>query len=127
MTLPFLVLVSMACSPKSTAPTPEPAPAPAPAPEPMPEPAPEVTPASMYAECQGRVEGPQTDGECSSDDDCVRTGCSNEVCTNKGDAEGLTTTCEVLECFAVLDQCGCSEGTCTWTVKAAMPEAEGGG
>ena len=73
-------------------------------------------PAALYAACRDRVEGPEQDGECTTDDDCAAAGCSGEVCLAAARAEGLTTTCEVLPCFAVLDACGCHEGRCTWTL-----------
>lgn len=72
-------------------------------------------PASLYGACRERVEGAEKDGECTTAADCAPTGCSREVCAPKG--ADLTTTCDVQPCFAVLDQCGCTAGHCTWTLK----------
>jgi eight-cysteine-cluster-containing protein len=80
-------------------------------------------PAAAYARCQTRVEGPSNAGECTTDDDCARVGCSSELCVSKETAaSGLMTTCEVLPCFSVLDSCGCVEGMCSWAlVEASAP------
>lgn len=83
------------------------------------------TPAELYAECYERVEMPQTDGECTTDADCVRAGCGSEICTTATAAEGLMSTCEDRPCFHVLDTCGCHEGRCTWTLHDEMPEPPG--
>lgn len=75
-------------------------------------------PAKAYEECKTRVEGSDTEGECSADGDCVATGCSKELCVSKTVAgDGLVSPCEVLPCFSVLDTCGCNSGTCQWSVK----------
>lgn len=74
-------------------------------------------PAALYQQCKQRVEGPDKAGECTTSADCVRTGCSSEVCASTADAAGMMTTCEVLPCFAVLDACGCVDGVCSWSVK----------
>lgn len=73
--------------------------------------------AALYAECEGRVEQPESDGECTTDADCVKAGCSSERCITAASAEGLMGTCEVLPCFEVLDSCGCQEGRCRWSLK----------
>ena len=83
------------------------------------------TAAVMYEQCRDRVEGRQMPSECTTDADCVATGCSGEVCLPRSMADGLVTTCEVLPCFAVLDSCGCVEGSCSWSVKD--DHAAGGG
>lgn len=80
--------------------------------------APATDPQALYRGCHDRVEGPEQDGECATDADCVRAGCSREVCLPRKEAEGLMTTCEILPCFSVLDTCGCHAGRCTWTVSA---------
>jgi len=109
MKMTFLWLV--ACSSKPTAPDvpapSEPAPAPAPAPDPQ----------ALYESCVDRVEPPQQPGECESDADCQKTGCSSEMCVATSHGE-LMTTCEVEPCFAVLQTCGCHDGQCTWSVAA---------
>lgn len=83
--------------------------------------APTVTPADLYGACRERVEGPSTPGECTTDADCARTGCSSEVCTAAAKVGDVMSTCEVLPCFAALDTCGCHEGLCSWTLKASVP------
>ena len=85
---------------------------------------------ALYEECRTRVEGREKDGECQSDDDCGRAGCSSEVCVTTSLAAEVMTTCEVLPCFAVLDTCGCVEGRCSWSLAAdgaaTMGVPEGG-
>lgn len=133
----LLLLVACAHAP-ADAPTPEPAPAPAAtapaAPSPPPSApvvfgeadpngnptvlsTPPTDPAGLYAGCKVRVEGTESAGECTTAADCVAAGCSHEVCVAKAKADGLQTTCDTLPCFAVLDQCGCTAGLCTWTLK----------
>ena len=99
------------------------------APEAPPAAEPEATssaldPQALYAPCRVRVEGPEADGECSADADCVKGGCSGEVCATPKSLEGMMGTCEVLPCFEVLQACGCNDGRCTWTVG---PAAAGSG
>ena len=73
--------------------------------------------AELYAECEARVEGRSVPGECQSDADCQTAGCSGELCISKQEAAlGPMSTCEVRPCFAVLQACGCQEGTCRWSV-----------
>jgi eight-cysteine-cluster-containing protein len=83
--------------------------------------APVPTPAEVYASCRARVEGEETPGECATDADCSPAGCSQEVCGPARSAGSVTTTCEILPCFSVLDTCGCHAGVCTWTIKAGGP------
>lgn len=85
---------------------------------------PKVTVASLYSACRDRVEEPEADGECSSDDDCMATGCSREMCVTTAAAEGIMSTCEDRRCFDVLDACGCVEGRCTWSLKDHVPPVE---
>jgi eight-cysteine-cluster-containing protein len=99
-----------ACATERVPPSPPPA-APAPAAPALAAPA----PAPFDEACRARVEGPDTPGECAADADCAATGCSSEVCAVK--VEPLTTPCEVADCFAALERCGCSEGVCRWTVR----------
>lgn len=75
-------------------------------------------PQSLYAGCKARVEGQETDGECSTDADCARAGCSREVCLPAAQAANVSTTCDVQPCFAVLDHCGCVAGRCSWSLKS---------
>jgi eight-cysteine-cluster-containing protein len=72
--------------------------------------------AELYAGCQSRLEGPEVPGECTTNADCVRAGCSSEVCTTPRAASEMMTTCEVLPCFRAVDACGCVEGRCRWSV-----------
>jgi len=129
--LPLFLVLLTGCGNKSTAapdpaPTEEPAPAPdpEPAPEPAPEPEAEVTPASLYAECEGRVEGKTAEGECEKDEDCGTAGCGNEVCVTTLNAKDVMSTCDNKRCYDVLDTCGCHEGQCTWTLTEEVPEAK---
>lgn len=79
------------------------------------------TPADLYAECEARVEGQQQAGECTTDADCSRAGCSQEVCVTSAAAADVMTTCEIKPCFQVLDSCGCHDGVCSWTLKTEVP------
>jgi eight-cysteine-cluster-containing protein len=75
-------------------------------------------PQSLYEGCRERVEGTETDGECAQDADCVKTGCSSELCIAKSAAAGVMSTCEVRTCFQVLEACTCQQGHCRWVVGA---------
>lgn len=58
-----------------------------------------------------RVEGIGARNMCSSDADCMRSGCSGEVCS----AERLVTTCEVRDWPHLQGaECGCVQGQCIW-------------
>ncbi len=74
------------------------------------------TPQMLYDQCKDRLEGPEEDGECSTDADCGTAGCSQEVCVAAAKKSEIMTTCEILPCFAAKDTCGCHEGRCTWTL-----------
>ncbi len=53
---------------------------------------------------------------CLSDSDCVRTGCSGEVCAKAG--EDLLTVCLWQDCFNAAyyrKACRCVSGACQWT------------
>ncbi|MDP2308227.1 MAG: hypothetical protein Q8P18_19570 [Pseudomonadota bacterium] len=80
-----------------------------------------LTPTEAYLGCKDRVEGVETAGECTTDADCAKTGCSQEVCVAKANAGDVMTTCEILTCFSVLEACGCHEGLCSWSLADAMP------
>jgi eight-cysteine-cluster-containing protein len=55
-----------------------------------------------------RFEGTGANNDCFSDDDCLVSGCSGEVCA----AQEVATTCEVV---TVPDGvCGCFEQSCQW-------------
>jgi eight-cysteine-cluster-containing protein len=75
------------------------------------------TPQMLYDQCRERLEGPESDGECSTDADCGVSGCSQEVCVSQANKGDIMTTCEILPCFGVKDACGCHEGRCTWSLK----------
>ncbi len=72
--------------------------------------------ASLYENCKDRVEGANVPGECTTDADCARTGCSGEVCATAAEVESIMTTCEVRLCYHVLDACSCVEGGCGWSL-----------
>jgi eight-cysteine-cluster-containing protein len=78
-------------------------------------------PQSLYQSCLSRVEGRGKPGECSTDADCTKAGCSQEMCIARAEAAGVMSTCEVRPCFAVLDSCGCQAGQCTWSLKSEAP------
>jgi len=80
-----------------------------------------ATPAAMYAACRERVEQPEAAGECKTAADCGVSGCGGELCAAKSHG-AISSTCEVRACFQVLDSCGCVDGRCTWSLKAAIPE-----
>ncbi|MBW2255419.1 MAG: eight-cysteine-cluster domain-containing protein, partial [Deltaproteobacteria bacterium] len=61
----------------------------------------------------------EADGECNSDADCASTGCGREVCTTA--TADVMTTCEIRQCFSILDSCGCVKGRCTWSLKDEVP------
>jgi eight-cysteine-cluster-containing protein len=77
---------------------------------------PVTDPAALYVQCRERVEGVSVPGECVSDADCARAGCSSEVCVAAARKAEAVTTCEILPCFDVLASCGCVDGQCSWTV-----------
>jgi len=59
-----------------------------------------------------RLEAPTSRNACASDGDCVKGGCSSEVCA----AESVASTCEMPEAgFPVQGaSCGCIAGQCQW-------------
>jgi eight-cysteine-cluster-containing protein len=83
--------------------------------------APFADPVGMYQRCYDRVELPQADGECTADADCVRAGCSAELCVTRAAAADRSSTCEVLPCFNVLEACGCVAGRCQWSLRDGAP------
>ena len=65
---------------------------------------------------------------CVTDDDCVVTGCSGQICANTD----VATTCEFLPVYACYraptTSCGCFAGECGWERTAALAECiEAGG
>lgn len=115
MRMSALLFVVFACSsspPSAVQPTVEPAPVQAVQP-------PSASAAELYAECREAVEGPTEAGECSADADCEAVGCSGEMCVTKEvAAAGIMSPCVERPCHAVLDTCGCVEGTCRWSLKS---------
>jgi len=60
--------------------------------------------------------GWSTYGKCSNHEDCVRTGCSSQVCQSKFEKK-IVTTCEWRECYDAKKygvRCGCFMGRCQW-------------
>jgi len=60
--------------------------------------------------------GQSTYGECKSDKDCVKSGCSNQVCQSKYE-EPVITTCEWKECYNYRSfgvDCKCIDERCQW-------------
>src|SRR5690349_5394398 len=59
-----------------------------------------------------RLEAPNAKNACASDGDCVKGGCSSEVCA----AESVVSTCEMpAEGWPVRGaSCGCVAGQCQW-------------
>ncbi len=64
-----------------------------------------------------RVEGSDFKNQCSSDADCMVSGCSQEVCA----AEEAMTTCEALDFPSRGGSCGCLSGECKWYGSASAP------
>jgi len=59
--------------------------------------------------------GEEVVGECVSDDDCIKGGCSGTICQSKNE-EPIRTTCEYsleYDCYKEIN-CGCSDGKCEW-------------
>jgi len=57
-----------------------------------------------------------TYSECQSDDDCIVTGCFNQICQSKYE-EMIVTTCEFRECFDASKfgvSCKCIDNMCQW-------------
>jgi len=60
--------------------------------------------------------GWSTYGRCNSDEDCIRAGCSGQVCQSKFE-EPIVTICEWKECYDVKKfniACKCFNGRCQW-------------
>jgi len=61
--------------------------------------------------------GWSTYGKCNSDEDCLRDGCSKQICRSRFE-EPIITTCEWKECYEASKYgvaCKCVEGRCQWT------------
>jgi len=60
--------------------------------------------------------GKSTYSECHTDDDCIATGCSHQICQSKYE-EMIITTCEFRECFDTARfgvSCECIDNMCQW-------------
>jgi eight-cysteine-cluster-containing protein len=60
--------------------------------------------------------GRSTNGQCSSDADCITGGCSGQVCQSKNE-EPIITTCEYRDCYNPQPYgltCGCKASKCQW-------------
>ncbi|HBR22030.1 MAG TPA: hypothetical protein DD713_05610 [Nitrospiraceae bacterium] len=60
--------------------------------------------------------GWSTGGECKTDSDCIKGGCSGQVCQSKKEG-AVITTCEWRECYNANKykvSCKCIEGRCEW-------------
>ncbi len=61
--------------------------------------------------------GWSTYGSCSSDSDCIRGGCSGQVCQSRYE-ETIVTTCEWRDCYNAEKyglRCRCVDGRCMWS------------
>ena len=79
------------------------------------------SPETLYQQCFERVEGAESDSECTTDEECAAAGCGGEVCTTTTLQPSVVTSCEARPCFQVLDRCGCKEGRCQWSLKTTVP------
>jgi eight-cysteine-cluster-containing protein len=110
-------LLSLSCGCKQPSPAgPGASPGPSATPEPTPGPGPDEPPASTRspfftpgAVNYDRFEGTSFQNACSSDSDCLESGCSGEVCA----AENVNSTCDV-QLDKPTGGCGCVEGLCIW-------------
>ncbi len=69
--------------------------------------------------------GRSTYGSCKTDNDCLKGGCSSQICQAK-DEEPIITTCEWRDCYDAEKygvKCGCFNGKCQWG-KAALAKKE---
>jgi eight-cysteine-cluster-containing protein len=74
-------------------------------------PSPASTPAAGFC-------GWSTYGECSSDSDCIASGCSSQVCQSRYE-EPVITTCEWRDCYdaEIYDlECQCVGKKCQWAI-----------
>ncbi|MDD5098750.1 MAG: eight-cysteine-cluster domain-containing protein [Candidatus Colwellbacteria bacterium] len=63
-------------------------------------------------------------GSCVTESDCVKGGCSGQICGSRND-EPLMTTCEYKECYDAVKyekNCGCVSGKCQWSPAAKIIE-----
>lgn len=92
---------------------------------PPPPPAARTLAVSSGHPLEGRVEGTERAGECTTDADCFTGGCSSEVCSAE---EGVITTCEVQDWPQGAGAgCGCVAGACRWYRDGGSGGGGGGG
>ncbi|MBI3588370.1 eight-cysteine-cluster domain-containing protein [Candidatus Micrarchaeota archaeon] len=68
--------------------------------------------------------GTSTNGPCAADSDCVRDGCSAQVCRSAADGP-VITTCEYRACYDANRYnagCGCVAGQCQWRPNSCAPK-----
>lgn len=55
--------------------------------------------------------------ECYADEDCLRAGCSQQLCLPRDQASGTFTTCEWKDEYACYDyaDCICIHNKCSWS------------
>lgn len=60
--------------------------------------------------------GSSTLESCSSNSDCSKGGCSEQICKSSSEEE-LVTTCEWKDCYYSVEydlECGCIDEKCQW-------------
>jgi len=60
--------------------------------------------------------GSSTKGRCSKSSDCVKSGCSGQICQSKNE-EPAITDCAYKDCFnasAYMLECRCVDNQCQW-------------
>jgi eight-cysteine-cluster-containing protein len=58
-------------------------------------------------------------GECKEDEDCIISGCQDQVCQSAHE-KGITTSCAYEGCYIAKDynmSCQCVEGKCAWALE----------
>jgi len=71
---------------------------------------------SIAIESDNNFCGRSTYGKCNIDEDCIVSGCSNEVCQSKFE-EKIFTTCIFRDCYNASKynlSCKCINGKCQW-------------
>lgn len=77
--------------------------------------------ATICVELKSDFCGRSTYGSCKTDDDCLKGGCSSQICHSKSE-EPIVSTCEWRDCYnaeAYGVKCGCFENKCQWTKKVS--------
>lgn len=71
---------------------------------------------SICVELKSDFCGRSTYGSCKTDEDCLKGGCSSQVCQAKNE-ESIITTCEWRDCYNAETygvRCGCFNSKCQW-------------